>query len=101
MTERPYQVSGGLHGVGVSVVNALSEWVHVDVYRDEKVHHMSFVRGVAQGVLEVEPVPVGTSTGTRVHFKPDPLIFKTTIEVSKFPPSLSPVFSQFLNTDRD
>ncbi|MAF65012.1 MAG: DNA topoisomerase (ATP-hydrolyzing) subunit B [Planctomycetes bacterium] len=70
-----YKVSGGLHGVGVSCVNALSEWLEVDVSRHGKVHHMRFERGVCVGELAV----TGESdhTGTVVRFKPDGKIFST------------------------
>ncbi len=68
-----YKVSGGLHGVGVSVVNALSEWLHVDVYRDGKIHHQEFARGKRKTELKV----TGRTkrTGTKVHYRPDPEIF--------------------------
>ncbi len=68
-----YKVSGGLHGVGVSVVNFLSEWLHVEVKRDGAIHAMRFERGITSSPLEV----IGTTQerGTRVTFKPDPLIF--------------------------
>jgi len=70
-----YKVSGGLHGVGASVVNALSEWTVVEVFRDGKHHRIAFSRGeVTEPLQVVGPVPKG-KTGTRVTFKPDPEIF--------------------------
>jgi len=69
-----YKVSGGLHGVGVSVVNALSEKLEVFVDRDGKRHHMAFVRGHTTTKLEVTGKAKGT--GTTVTFKPDPQIFQ-------------------------
>lgn len=72
-----YKVSGGLHGVGVSVVNALSEWLNVEVKRDGKVYQIKFARGVVASPLVV----VGTTeeTGTKVVFKPDSEIFEETV----------------------
>ncbi|MGK7912062.1 MAG: DNA topoisomerase (ATP-hydrolyzing) subunit B [Synechococcus sp.] len=70
-----YKVSGGLHGVGVSVVNALSEWLEVKVWRQGKVHEQRFERGVPQG--ELLPSKADGRTGTQVSFKPDPDIFTT------------------------
>jgi DNA gyrase subunit B len=70
-----YKVSGGLHGVGVSVVNALSEKLDVYVDRDGKRHHMGFVRG--QTVKQLSVVGKARGTGTTVTFKPDPEIFTT------------------------
>ncbi|HET9066330.1 MAG TPA: DNA topoisomerase (ATP-hydrolyzing) subunit B [Gemmatimonadales bacterium] len=68
-----YKVSGGLHGVGVSVVNALSERLVVTVDRAGARHQMSFVRGITKHKLEV--IGMAASTGTTVTFKPDPEIF--------------------------
>jgi DNA gyrase subunit B len=68
-----YKVSGGLHGVGVSVVNALSEQLEVFVDRDGKRHHMAFVRGQTTKKLNV--IGKAKGTGTTVTFKPDPEIF--------------------------
>lgn len=72
-----YKVSGGLHGVGVSVVNALSEWLIAKVRRDGKEYMQKFERGLAKSELEV----IGDSdeTGTTIHFKPDAEIFETII----------------------
>ncbi len=75
-----YKVSGGLHGVGASVVNALSKWVTVTVYKDCKIYEAKFVNGgkIAQKLTEIgecEP----NRTGTTVSFKPDPDIFDTDV----------------------
>ena len=72
-----YKVSGGLHGVGASVVNALSEWLEVIVASGGKLHRQRFINGgVADGGLEV--VGEATHSGTTVLFRPDPLIFQET-----------------------
>ncbi|KEP25448.1 DNA topoisomerase (ATP-hydrolyzing) subunit B [Bacillus zhangzhouensis] len=73
-----YKVSGGLHGVGASVVNALSTTLDVTVYRDGKIHHQQFKRGVPVGDLKI----IGETdvTGTTTHFVPDTEIFTETIE---------------------
>jgi DNA gyrase subunit B len=71
-----YKVSGGLHGVGVSVVNFLSEWLHVEVKRDGKIHGIRFERGITSSPLEF--LGATTERGTRVTFKPDPQIFPDT-----------------------
>jgi DNA gyrase subunit B len=74
-----YKVSGGLHGVGVSVVNALSKLVEVTVWRDQKVYLQSYQQGKPQGQLEVEPNQEQPKrTGTSVHFIPDDTIFTET-----------------------
>ena len=72
-----YKVSGGLHGVGASVVNALSEWLAVQVHKDGKIHEMKFSRGHVTQEMTV----VGTTdrTGTTVSFKPDPEMFEETV----------------------
>ena len=73
---KSYKVSGGLHGVGVSVVNALSKSMEVEVRRDGKIYQITFARGNVDKPLEV----IGTAedTGTRVHFVPDDEIFTVT-----------------------
>ncbi|MDQ6828822.1 MAG: DNA topoisomerase (ATP-hydrolyzing) subunit B, partial [Gemmatimonadota bacterium] len=70
-----YKVSGGLHGVGVSVVNALSESLKVWIRRDGKEHYMDFVRGDTTTKLKVLGKIREKDTGTKVYFKPDPQIF--------------------------
>ena len=70
-----YKISGGLHGVGVSCVNALSEWLEATVYQNGKIYKQIFNRGIAQRPLQ----EVGTTdrTGTTIQFYPDPEIFET------------------------
>lgn len=71
-----YKVSGGLHGVGLSVVNALSTKLVVDVYRDGKVYHQEYALGVPQGDLKVAgKAPANRPHGTDITFYPDPTIF--------------------------
>jgi DNA gyrase subunit B len=73
-----YKVSGGLHGVGASVVNALSKWLEVEVYKDGKVYFQRFERGVA--VTDLEERGETDRTGTTVRFLPDEEIFRETTE---------------------
>jgi DNA gyrase subunit B len=73
-----YKVSGGLHGVGASVVNALSTELEVFVRRDGKLHYQKFERGVPAADLKV--IGEAEETGTTIHFKPDPEIFTETLE---------------------
>ena len=72
-----YKVSGGLHGVGASVVNALSDWLEVDVHKNGKIYHMEFSRGDKTKDMTV----IGTTdhTGTTVRFHPDPEMFDETV----------------------
>jgi DNA gyrase subunit B len=69
-----YKVSGGLHGVGVSVVNALSEWLEVEVMRDGRRYHQRYERGDKASELQV--IGTAEATGTIVRFRPDPEIFE-------------------------
>jgi DNA gyrase subunit B len=73
-----YKVSGGLHGVGASVVNALSTWLEVRVHRDGNIYYQRYHQGIPQADLEI----IGTTdhTGTETIFQPDPEIFQETIE---------------------
>jgi len=71
---KAYQVSGGLHGVGVSVVNALSSWLELTVWRDGIEWHQRYSRGVPQS--ELKAVGKAERTGTKVHFMPDDAIFE-------------------------
>ena len=74
-----YKTSGGLHGVGASVVNALSTWLDVKVYRDGKVYHMRFERGKVVEKIEVIGECDPQKTGTEVRFLPDAGIFEETV----------------------
>jgi len=73
-----YKVSGGLHGVGVSVVNALSEWLKVEVKRDGKIYFQEYHRGVPKAAVKQIGTYKSETTGTKITFKPDKEIFKTT-----------------------
>ena len=72
-----YKVSGGLHGVGASVVNALSEWLEVNVHKNGKIYQMKFSRGDITQPMTV--VGETDHTGTTVRFKPDPVMFEDTV----------------------
>ncbi len=80
---KAYETSGGLHGVGSSVVNALSEWMHVEVFRDKQHYKQTFSRGLPTSKLEKLGV-VNNKRGTSVNFKADPEIFGSK---AKFKPS--------------
>jgi DNA gyrase subunit B len=73
--DKVYSISGGLHGVGVSVVNALSEYLEVEVSRAGKVYHQRFEAGITKTALKI--IGKTKTTGTKVTFKPDKKIFKT------------------------
>ncbi len=74
--KKAYKVSGGLHGVGLSVVNALSEWLEVWVKREGKIWYQKYSKG--KPLTEVKVIGETNETGTKVRFKPDPEIFETT-----------------------
>ncbi len=79
--QNSYKVSGGLHGVGVSVVNALSEWLHLTIGRDGYLWHLEFHRGdtvVNADGSRIRRGEPSTTAGTRVHFKPDPEVYSMT-----------------------
>ncbi len=75
-----YKVSGGLHGVGASVVNALSDWLEVEIYQEGKIHRQRYERGIVAYPLKVVGECELEKTGTKVTFKPDVTIFQETIE---------------------
>lgn len=73
-----YKVSGGLHGVGASVVNALSDWLEVEIYQDGKIYRQRYEKGRASYSLKIVGECPENKTGTKVSFKPDGTIFKET-----------------------
>ncbi|MFZ4454017.1 DNA topoisomerase (ATP-hydrolyzing) subunit B [Salibacterium aidingense] len=73
-----YKVSGGLHGVGASVVNALSEMLEVEIHRDGEVYYQNYERGVPK--QDVQSIGTTEKHGTKIHFKPDALIFDENID---------------------
>lgn len=75
-----YKVSGGLHGVGASVVNALSDWLEVEIYQDGKIYQQRYERGHVVKALKVVGECPEEKSGTKVTFKPDATIFQETIE---------------------
>ena len=74
-----YKVSGGLHGVGASVVNALSTWLEVEIYKDEQIYNQRYERGKVCYPLKVVGSCMKGKTGTKVTFQPDPTIFEDTV----------------------
>lgn len=74
-----YKVSGGLHGVGASVVNALSNWLTVEVYHDGQIYSQSYKRGKADGEVKIVGECDSQKHGTKVTFKPDDTIFEETV----------------------
>ena len=74
-----YKVSGGLHGVGASVANALSDWLEVDIFHEGKIYHQRYERGNSCNKLKVIGDCDPEKTGTRVQFKPDGTIFEDTV----------------------
>jgi len=77
---KTYKVSGGLHGVGVSVVNALSEWCEVEVLKDGKLYTQRYEKGRATAPMTVRPAAAGQrGSGTTTRFKPDPTVFEDTV----------------------
>ncbi len=73
-----YKVSGGLHGVGVSVVNALSEYLEAEVYRNNRIYRQTYSRG--KPISDIESLGYTKKRGTKITFKPDPQIFKESTE---------------------
>lgn len=77
---KSYKTSGGLHGVGASVTNALSEWLELEIKREGKIFFQRFERGIPVEALKEIGTYEGNETGTKVTFKPDSLIFKETVD---------------------
>ncbi|MBI3819281.1 MAG: DNA gyrase subunit B [Planctomycetes bacterium] len=76
--KKTYTMSGGLHGVGITVVNALSEWMEVEIYRNGQRHHIAYSKGViTQDLRNLGRSEPAERTGTTVSFRPDRVIFKT------------------------
>ncbi|MFX1396439.1 MAG: DNA topoisomerase (ATP-hydrolyzing) subunit B [Promethearchaeota archaeon] len=73
---KSYKISGGLHGVGLSVVNALAEWLEVEIHRDRKVYKQKFSKGVKVSEPEIATIKDDKKTGTRISFYPDAEIFE-------------------------
>jgi DNA gyrase subunit B len=81
--DQGYKVSGGLHGVGASVVNALSEWLEMEIRREGHIWTQRYERGFPKGDLgKARKLKRGEGTGTTIRFKPDPEVFTETIELS-------------------
>ncbi len=74
---KSYKTSGGLHGVGISVVNALSEWLEVEVKRDGKVYYQKYKHGYPEGPVEI--IKNTKKSGTKILFKPDTKVFESTV----------------------
>ena len=94
-----YQYSGGLHGVGVSCVNFLSEWLEVEVKRDGKIYHQRFERGVPK--TKLKSIGSAKKTGTKMRFRPDGKIFEDIKKKAELNASTSSPFSEITDEDID